>query len=122
MIINTATLNALRVGFNTSFQAGLGLAASLADRIATTVPSSAKQETYGWLNKIPNVREWIGDRVVQNLGESTYAIKNKSWELTLGVDRDDIEDDTLGVYAPLFQEFGASTGAFKDNLVWATLK
>ncbi len=122
MIINSATLNALRVGFNTSFQSGLGLAASLADRVATTVPSSHKQEDYGWINRLPNVREWIGDRVVQNIGESSYVIRNKSWELTLGVDRDDIEDDSLGIYAPMFQEFGASTGAHKDNLVWALLK
>lgn len=121
MIINSATLNALRVGFQTNFQQGLMMATAMADRVAATVPSSAKSEKYGWIGKIPNVREWLGDRLVQNIGESDYAIPNKSYELTIGVDRDDIEDDTLGVYAPLFQEMGQSTAAHKDRLVWGLL-
>ena len=49
MIVNSATLNAIRVGFNLSFQQGLMMATSQADRIATTVPSSAKSEKYGWI-------------------------------------------------------------------------
>lgn len=122
MIINSATLNALRVGFSTNFQGGLAMATSMAARIATEVPSSAKTEKYGWLGKIPNVREWIGDRLVQNLSESSYAIVNKHFELTIGVDRDDIADDTLGIYAPLFQEMGQSTGGHKDLLAYALLK
>lgn len=121
MIINSATLNAIRVGFNTSFQSGLMMATSLADRIATTVPSSAKSEKYGWIGKIANVREWIGDRQIQNLSESNYAITNKHFELTIGVDRNDIVDDSLGVYAPLFQEMGQSTAAHKDTLSFGLL-
>lgn len=122
MIINRQNLDAIRVGFKTSFQQGLGQAPSMRDRIATTVPSSTKEEKYGWLGKIPNVREWIGPRQVQNLMEHDYAIKNKHWELTIGVDRDDIEDDTLGIYAPLFTEMGRSTGAHADQLVFGLLK
>lgn len=121
MIINSATLNAIRVGFQTSFQQGLMVASSQADAVSTLVPSSAKTEDYGWIGKIPSVREWIGDRVIQNLSESSYSIKNKSYELTIGVDRDDIKDDTLGVYAPMFQEFGQSTGSLRDQLVFALL-
>src|SRR5581483_10358077 len=122
MIINRQNLDAIRVGFKTSFQQGLSQAPSMRDRIATTVPSSTKEEKYGWLGKIPNVREWIGPRQVQNLMEHDYAIKNKHWELTIGVDRDDIEDDTLGIYAPLFTEMGRSTGAHADQLVFGLLK
>ena len=44
------------------------------------------------------MREWIGDREIQNLSASDYTIKNKDYELTVGVDRNDIEDDTLGIY------------------------
>jgi phage major head subunit gpT-like protein len=122
MIINSATLNAIRVGFNASFQSGLGMATSLSTRVSTEVPSSAKEEKYGWLGKIPNVREWIGDRLIHNLAESDYSVRNKHFELTIGVDRDDIADDTLGVYAPLFQEMGQSTAGHRDTLVFSTLK
>ena len=122
MKITSPALNALRVGFKTSFQGGLSQAASQYKRIATFVPSSTREERYGWLNKMPGVREWMGDRVIHNVSESDYAIKNRSFELTIGVDRDDIEDDTLGTYAPLFQEMGMSVAAFPDQLVFPLLK
>jgi phage major head subunit gpT-like protein len=122
MIINSANLAALRVGFKTIFQGALSVASSDYARIVTTVPSTAKEETYGWLGKLPRVREWIGDRVVQNLSEADYKIKNRSFELTVGVKRTDIEDDNLGTYNPLFQEMGQSTGAHTDELVFGLLK
>lgn len=122
MLVNAATLDALRVGFKTSFQNGLGQAPSQYERIATIVPASTKEVKYGWLGKIPNVREWIGARAVQNLSQSDYSIKEKPWELTLGVDRDDIETDNLGIYAPLFQEMGLSAGSKWDMLSFGLLK
>ncbi len=122
MIINSANLDALRVGFKTSFQGGLGQAASQHLRISTVVPATTKEQKYGWLGKIPNVREWIGPRAVQNLQSHDYAIKEKPWELTIGVDRDDIETDNLGIYAPMFTEMGQSTGSKWDSLAFDLLK
>ncbi|QDY99068.1 hypothetical protein FQ775_01045 [Nitratireductor mangrovi] len=121
MIINTANLDAIRVGFNTAFRRGLGQAQSQYKRIATVVPSSTKENKYGWLGKLPNMREWVGPRHVQGLAEHDYAIRNKSYELTIGVDRDDIEDDNLGVYEPLFVEMGESVAAHPDLLCFGAL-
>lgn len=122
MLVNAANLNGLRTGFNTSFQRGLGMTTSLHARVATIVPASTKEQKYGWLGKVPNVREWIGPRMVQNLAQHDYSIKEKPYELTIGVDRDDIETDNLGIYAPMFEEMGASTGSHWDMLVFAQLK
>lgn len=122
MKINSASLDALRVGFKTTFQAGLGLAASQQARVAMKVTSTNRSEKYGWLANIPGIREWLGDRLVQNLGEYDYEIKNRSFEQTIGVDRDDIDDDNLGTYGPLFQMMGDNVGTFPDTLVWPLLK
>ncbi|RJF70874.1 Mu-like prophage major head subunit gpT family protein [Rhodopseudomonas palustris] len=122
MLINRANLDALRVGFKTSFQRGLGMASSSYARIATEVPSTAKEEKYGWLGKIPQVREWIGPRMLHNLEQHDYAIRNKAFEITVEVDRDDIEDDNLGIYTPLFEELGRSTAAHPDTLCFSLLK
>lgn len=123
MLVNAANLEALRAGFATNFQNGLGQASALWSRVATEVSSTQKEQKYGWLGKMPNVREWIGPRAIQNLMQHDYAIKEKPWELTIGVDRDDIETDNLGIYAPMFTEMGQSTGAKKDMLVFGeTLK
>ncbi|WP_323780140.1 Mu-like prophage major head subunit gpT family protein [Thalassovita sp.] len=122
MLVNAANLNALRIGFSTAFQNGLGQHQSQYDRIATTVPATQKEQKYGWLGKVPNMRKWIGPRAVQNLSQSDYAIKEEPWELTIGVDRDDIETDNLGIYTPMFSELGRSTAANKDMLVFELLK
>ena len=122
MLINAANLDILRVGFKTSFQNGLGEADQDWARIATVVPASTKEQKYGWLGKIPNVREWIGPRAVQNLMSHDYSIKEKALELTIGVDRDDIETDNLGIYTPLFTEMGMSTGSQWAQMVYAQLK
>lgn len=122
MLINAANLDALRVGFKTTFQGALGQASQDWQRIATVVPATTKEQKYGWLGKVPNVREWIGPRAVQNLMQHDYAIKEKALELTIGVDRDDIETDNLGIYAPLFAEMGLSTGSEWAKMVYAQLK
>jgi phage major head subunit gpT-like protein len=122
MIINRANLDAVRTGFHSAFKKGLGQTSSLYTNIATTVPASTKKQDYGWLGKMPNVREWIGPRAVQSLAEHSYSITEKKWELTIGVDRDDIETDNIGVYSPLFEEMGMSIGAHWDTLCWGLLK
>lgn len=122
MLINAQNLAALRDGYSTAFQGGLGEAAQMHTSVATIVPSSQKEQKYGWLGKIPNVREWLGARAVQNLQQHDYAIKEKKLELTIAVDRDDVETDNLGIYTPMFTEMGRSAGAYWETLVWATLK
>ena len=122
MLVNSSNLEALRDGFDTSFQGGLGLAPSQYSRVATVITSTQKEQKYGWLGKIPRVREWIGPRVVQNLSQHDYAIKEKALELTISVDKDDIETDNLGIYTPMFQMMGQSTGSEWESMVWSILK
>lgn len=122
MDVNSAALESLRVGFKTSFKDGLGMASTMHTRVATIVPSSQKTQKYGWLGKFPSVREWIGARVVHALEQHEYSITEKPWELTIGVDRDDIETDNLGIYTPMFTEMGESTGSQWDTLVFGLLK
>lgn len=122
MLINGANLAAVRTGFETAFQGALGQAPSQYLRITTVVPSQTREVKYGWLGKIPGVREWIGPRAVQNLQSHDYTIREKAWELTVAVDRDDIETDNIGIYAPMFAEMGRSAGATWDQLAFGLLK
>ncbi|MGQ0529992.1 MAG: Mu-like prophage major head subunit gpT family protein [Panacagrimonas sp.] len=121
MHINHANLRTLYTSFRTSFQGVLSQAVSQAARVATTVPSSTASEEYGWLGSFPNMREWLGDRVVHGAKSHGYSIKNKEFELTVGVPRTAIEDDQYGVYSPMMEELGRSVGAHPDQLVFGLL-
>lgn len=122
MQITSSTLRALYTGFNTHFQNAFDAAATSFAQVTMVVPSKTKQETYGWMGKSTQFREWIGDRVLQNLATHDYSIKNKSFENTIVVDRDDIDDDSLGVYAPLFSQLGMDAKTHPDELVYALCK
>lgn len=121
-MINSATLNALRVSFSKKFEEGKARATPQYSQIATVVSSSAKSNTYGWLGQFPKFREWIGDRVLKSMKEHAYSITNKSWESTVAVDRDDIADDNIGVYAPMMDEMGYGAAVFPDELCFPLLK
>ncbi|CAA0097628.1 Uncharacterised protein [BD1-7 clade bacterium] len=121
MIITPAAIKSLFVGFKKNFQDGQQEAGPMYTHIATTVPSTTSANTYGWLGKVPSLREWVGDRVINDIKAHSYSITNKSWESTIGVDRDDIEDDEIGIYAPLFQEMGRAVEIHADELVYPLL-
>ena len=122
MLITPANLLALRTSFRAEFQGFFDTAESMVDKIATTIPSTTKSNTYGWLNQFPKFREWIGDRVLKSMAAQSYVITNKDWESTIDVLRTDIEDDNIGVYKPLFQEMGRAAKVLADELVFALLK
>lgn len=122
MIITSASLAALQTGFRTSFQAGWDGAPSQWSTIAMEVPSATAEEKYPWMKDIPGIREWVGERIIHNLEGADYAIKNKDWELSIGVNRNDIEDDRIGLYAPLFTEIGRQARQHPDRLVFPLLK
>lgn len=122
MIINHANLSILNQAFSAAFKNGLGTAESQWSGIATMVPSSTSEQKYGWLGKITKFREWLGERQVQNLLAHDYSIKNKTFENTVGVDRDEIEDDQYGVYKPVFEQLGQDAATHPDELVFELLK
>jgi phage major head subunit gpT-like protein len=103
MIITNETLQALRTMVRGEFAAQFAAleADPIYKKLATIVPSNTNSNTYGWLGQFPQLREWVGQRVVKDISESAYAIINKKFEATLGVKRTDIEDDNLGIYRPL---------------------
>lgn len=89
--------------------------------VAMEIQSSVKTENYGWMKDLPGVREWIGQRVVHNLESANYQLTNKDWEFTIGVDRNDIADDSLGIYRNRFNMQGEVVARHPDQLVWETL-
>jgi phage major head subunit gpT-like protein len=122
MNINSANLDALRVGFQTIFDKEMALASTMWTQVATETMSAAASERYGWLGEVPELRQWVGPRAVNSIKEFDYSIQNVSYEQTIGVQREKIEDDTIGVYASRFKMMGRQTGQKYDKLVFDCLK
>lgn len=122
MLVNGENLRMLGTAFNTAYKDGLGMASPDHLKISTVVKSSTASNEYGWLGQFPSVRKWIGDRVIQGLSAHRYAIINDDYELTIGVKRNDIEDDNIGIYTPMFQDMGQSVQSSPCELMYGLLK
>lgn len=122
MIINNENLRSIRVAFSAAFNKVYLETNTHLDKIATTIPSTTKMNTYGWMGDFPVMREWIGEREIANLNEKAYNITNKHFESTVSVDRDDVEDDNLGLYTARIQMMAQEAKTHPGILASQTLK
>ncbi len=120
-IITRSTLQQTMQGFKTVFMKAFEGSSSHADRLAMRVDSSSGQEEYRWLGAFPGLTEWLGDRLVKDLTVDGFVLKNRDFEATVAVSRNDIEDDTIGVYAPLFSQLGVNARQHPDELLFSLL-
>ena len=121
-MITRSLITNLFTGYQSIFQQGLDMAQPQYQKVASVIQSNTASNIYGWLGQWPEFREWIGDRVIEDMKMHGYEITNKRYESTIGVKRTDIEDDNLGIYKPIIQEMGRATGVFPDQLVFSLLK
>jgi phage major head subunit gpT-like protein len=122
MEITTANLTALFTGFDVIFQRGFEKPPSYYEKIATVVRSASRQTTYPWLGRTTKFREWLGERVIQALEAHSYTIVNKDFEDTISISRNDIEDDSYGVYEPVIEQLGWDTKVHPDSLLFSMIK
>jgi phage major head subunit gpT-like protein len=121
LVINAANLRTIFTAFNAAFRGAYTLAKPHWMEIATMVPSTTGTEEYGWLGMTTKYREWLGERVYQNLKVHGYTIKNKTFESTVAVPRESIDDDTYGVFTPLMAQMGQDAAAHPDELIFTAL-
>jgi phage major head subunit gpT-like protein len=117
MLVNKESVASVFVSLKTTYNNAFAAAPKVWDKIAMLVPSTSGQNDYAWLSKFPRMRKWIGDKNVKSLEASKYTIVNDDWEATVEVDRNHIEDDELGIYAPQAQMAGESAAQLPDEIV-----
>jgi hypothetical protein len=117
MIITGSVLNGLRTALHDEFRTRMTEpdAKPVWKTLATIIPSGTSSNTYGRLGAFPQMREWVGDRVIKDISEFAYRIVNQKWEATLSVDRTHIEDDNLGRYRVLARNMADEFERFMER-------
>jgi phage major head subunit gpT-like protein len=118
LTLTPANLALLKQGFNAAFKGAFTTASPMWDKIAMRVASATGEEVYAWLGANTKLREWVGERVFQNLKTHGYTIKNKTFESTVAVPREAIDDDQYGVYTPLMAQMGQDAALHPDELIF----
>ncbi|MDA8258369.1 MAG: Mu-like prophage major head subunit gpT family protein [Betaproteobacteria bacterium] len=117
MLINKANLSIIFINLKTIFNNAFAAAPSQWNQTAMLVPSGSSQNDYNWLSAFPRMRKWIGEKAVKSLEAFKYSIVNDDWEATVEVNRNHIDDDQLGIYAPQAQMAGFSARQLPDEIV-----
>lgn len=117
MLVNKDAIANVFISLKTSFNNAFGTAPTTWQKIAMLVPSTTSQNIYHWLSRFPKMRKWVGDKHIKSLEAYKYTIVNDDFEATVEVDRNDIEDDQLGIYGPQAQMAGVSAAQLPDEIV-----
>lgn len=122
MDINLASLAAMNTGFNAAFNERLSDTPTSYGRIAMTVRSTTRNQSYPKLSELGPMREWVGERFIERLQVDGFTITNRTFENTVSVSVDDINDDQIGAYAPLVSDMGQVAAELPDDLVYEQLE
>ena len=117
MLINQSNLDGIYTSLNAIFNAAFQGAASFYNKVAMVVPSSGRVNDYKFMLQFPMLQEWIGDRKFRSLAAANFQIINKDYEASIEVDRNDIEDDQIGIYNPIVAELGRAAAQHPDMLI-----
>lgn len=114
-------IQTLFVSMSAAYTRGLEAANPQWEKIATRVPSTGSANYYGGMKDLPGIAEWVGERQLATLGSYGYAIENKTWESSVKIGREEIEDDQLGMYGVIAQNYGEQIALFPDSLTYGLL-
>lgn len=100
MLITPSSLDALFISFSQIFkEAYMGTPQPLTEAIGQRVPSNTRDQRYPFVQALTGfMRQWLGERQIQNVVVDGFTVTNKKWENTLAIERTDVEDDQYGVY------------------------
>jgi phage major head subunit gpT-like protein len=122
-IVRPAALQALQTGLDTRFLAAYKSERPLVyPQITTEIQSTKRNVMVAIADMLPQMREWLGDRVFHNPGLHTQLIENKHYELSMEVNADDVEDDELGGYFTSSMGLGERAAEHPDVLLAQVLQ
>lgn len=121
MKLTRENLDNLFAAVNVRLNKGLAKGWNDWTKFAMPVISTTSLEKYPMLLATGAMREWIGERIVNDSTGSMLTVRNRDFEKTEGVSRNDLEDDTFGYFAPLWEAIGVEAGNLWGRLATEAL-
>jgi phage major head subunit gpT-like protein len=100
MLITQANMEVLFTSVEKRFeQAYMSTPADLTTEIAQIIPSNTLDQLYPFAQAISGaMRQWVGERQVNNMVLDKFSVRNLLWENTIGVTRSEVADDQYGAF------------------------
>ena len=95
---DAAKIEAAYIGFGTMLNSRLNRASTTWKQLATVIDSDVLLHRELWLDSIPKMRLWEGDKVVSMLRGESLPIVTRPHEASIIVPKGDIINDRFGLY------------------------
>lgn len=118
MDINNANLDLIFRAAANNFQAALTGTPTIYGDLCTTIPMATRQVTQGWMDRLPMMRKWVGNRVVNSANAKAKPYLAVPYEHTLGLSKWDILDDLLGIFNLAVMMQAEAVAKQPDQLLW----
>lgn len=118
MELTQGNLSALRTKYSQIFQSTFLDQLVVWPKVAQLVTSTSESETHVWVDRIPQVRQWVGDRVIRNASLREYILTNLPFEQTEGLDEFKVKDNKINAFEPVVRMQAAAAKKWPDNLIF----
>lgn len=122
MYLSLDNLERLEIGASVHFHRAIETTKVNYKPLVTHTKSTGAGEDYAFMRDNVQMREWVGERVVQQLGAHTYTLPNKTWECTIGLERDQIADNKLGEFFLAAAQQGEAAAKHPQQQVFSLLR
>lgn len=110
------------LAFDTAFSQAYATTEVWRSKLANDRPSVTDTEVYGWLDRIPAMQPWVGNRVAHGVQSETLRVKNRPFEDTIEVNKWHLQDDQWGLYSMLPAQLGMQAAKWGDYQLAAALQ
>lgn len=121
MDITSANIAALTTDINTQFNRFIQLAPAVSAPLIMEMQSTSAANFYPNLVSFPGMRKWVGSRVIHRLKNDAFVIKNDTYENTIAILREHLEDDLFGIYKPFIAQLGKDAANHPEKLIFQLL-
>lgn len=111
-----APSNLTTKGALASFHQAMEAGPTVYDKHSMILDSTSVSENYVFPGALPQPREFLGSRQMQDARDFTYTVTNNEYELTMLVNRKTWEDDQTGLINARMSELGEVWRTYKDSL------
>jgi len=112
--ISSSAIGAIYTRYNAIYQEAFLKQAVLWNKVASLVTSESQSETHVWMDRVPQLRIWFDERKVRNAALRNYQLTNMPFELTVAVDKFDVQDNKIKAYEPLVRAIGEQAKKWPD--------
>lgn len=116
-IVNSSNLDAA----NTAFEAKFGEIFSsdlpgVQNMLADEVPTDGLSHEFNLVDHLATLREWLGDKTVEQLRAYRQSIPLKTWEKTIGLKRTRVDYDRSGATGRALGNFVSEAAHIKEEV------